>query len=486
MYNSFFRDKFEVNRVSRFGRSIRGPSAKPDSCDTVHRGYQCEPDISHSWGQYSAYFNVPTEISSDVPTGCHITFAQILSRHGGRDPTQGKSTLYAETIDKIKTYVQDFRGDFEFLADYSYNLGVDKLTAFGAQQMVNSGTAFFTRYKDLGLQSVPFVRASGQQRVIESAERFGHGFHQAKLSAGSPDDIQYPYDIIIIPEEPGSNNTLDHGLCTVFEENSHNVSRIAQSAFASTFMPSITDRLNTALPGANLTDQDSIFLMDLCPFETIASVSGSPSPFCRLFSPAEWKNYDYHQTLGKYYGYGPGNPLGPTQGTGFVNELVARLTGKAVRDHTSVNQTLDSNPATFPLNKTLYADFSHDNDMTAVFAALGLYSNTPNLSTSHTMTVEDMKGYSAARTVPFAARAFIEKMNCEEREEEMVRALVNGRVIPLETCGGDEWGRCGIAAFVESLSFAREGGRWDMCFVDGGSSGRGSGEMEMGNGAEVS
>ena len=466
MYKFFLWDKVKVNKLSRFGGSARGSATKPNSCDTVHQGYQCDPDISHSWGQYSAYFNVPTEISSDVPPGCHITFAQILSRHGGRDPTQGKSTLYAEIIHKIKSHVQEFRGDFAFLADYSYTLGADKLTAFGAQQMVNSGTAFFTRYKALGLQSVPFVRASGQERIIDSAERFDHGFHQAKIFAGSSEDKQYPYDIIIIPEEPGSNNTLDHGLCTAFEETNHNVSRVAQNTFISTFIPSITDRLNTALTGANLTDQESIFLMDLCPFETIASITGSPSQFCNLFSQVEWKKYDYHQTLGKYYSYGPGNPLGPTQGTGYVNELVARLTGKAVRDHTSVNQTLDSDPTTFPLDKTLYADFTHDNDMTAVFAALGLYSNTPKLSTSDMMTVEDMKGYSAAWTVPFAARAFIEKMNCDGAGEEMVRVLVNGRVIPLEMCGGDELGRCGIGAFVEGLTFAREGGRWNMCFID--------------------
>ena len=478
MYKFFSWDKVKLIKLSRFGGSDRGSVTTPNSCDTVHQGYQCDPDISHSWGQYSAYFNVPTEISSHVPPGCHITFAQILSRHGGRDPTQGKSTLYAEIIHKIQSHVQEFRGDFAFLADYSYTLGADKLTAFGAQQMVNSGTAFFTRYKALGLQSGPFVRASGQERVIDSAERFNHGFHQAKIFAGSSEDKQYPYDIIIIPEEPGSNNTLDHGLCTAFEETNHNVSRMAQSSFASTFIPSIRDRLNAALTGANLTDQDSIFLMDLCPFETIASMTGNPSPFCNLFSQAEWKKYDYYQTLGKYYGYGPGNLLGPTQGTGYVNELVARLTGKAVLDHTSVNQTLDSDPTMFPLDRTLYADFSHDNDMTAVFAALRLYNNTPKLSTSDMMTVEEMKGYSAARTVPFAARAFIERMICEGAEEEMVRVLVNGRVIPLEMCGGDEMGRCGIGAFVEGLTFAREGGRWDMCFVGG------DGEKEMGKGAQ--
>ena len=467
MYNTFFWDKVKVNIISRFGGSTQGSATKTESCDTVHQGYQCDPDISHSWGQYSAYFNVPTNISSDVPPGCHVTFAQILSRHGGRDPTQGKSTLYAETIDKIKTHVQDFRGDFAFLANYTYTLGSDKLTAFGAQQMVNSGTAFFTRYKALSLQSVPFVRASGQERVIESAERFDYGFHEAKIRTRGSEDEQYPYDIIIIPEEPGSNNTLDHGLCTAFEETNHNVSRTAQVTFASTFVPSITGRLNAALAGANLTDQESIFLMDLCPFETIASITGRPSPFCNLFSQAEWKQYDYYQTLGKYYGYGPGNPLGPTQGIGFVNELVARLTGKAVCDHTSVNQTLDSDPTTFPLDRTLYADFSHDSDMTAVFAALGLYNNTSKLSTSHMMTVQDMKGYSAAWTVPFAARAFIEKLKCEGAEEEVVRVLVNGRVIPLGMCGGDELGRCRIGSYEYIFKFEREGGRWDMCFVGG-------------------
>ena len=372
-----------------------------------------------------------------------------------------KTLAYAQVIEKIKIRTTVFRGKFSFLANYNYRLGSEQLTELGRQEMVNSGRAFFTRYEDLAKTLVPYVRASGQERVIDSAHMFNEGFRNAKTAAGGTED-ESPYNVTIISEAIGSNNTLNHGLCTAFESDS--IGSTAQNTYASVFATSITARLNTNLPNVNLTLSDTISLMDMCPFETVASSSSTPSPFCALFTPAEWKQYDYYQSLGKYYGYGPGNPLGPTQGVGYVNELVARLTSKPVVDHTSVNQTLDRDQDTFPLERMLYADFGHDNDMTAVFAALGLYNSTPPLSTEHAMTAEQTRGYSAAWTVPFAARAYFEKLQCKGKHEEMVRVLVNGRVLPMVSCGGDELGRCTLDAFVRSLSFAQAGGHWDQCF----------------------
>ena len=40
-----------------------------------------------------------------------------------------------------------------------------------------------------------------------------------------------------------------------------------------------------------------------------------------------------------------GNPLGRIQGVGYVNELLARLTGEPVQDHTTHNSSLE-----FPLD----------------------------------------------------------------------------------------------------------------------------------------
>jgi hypothetical protein len=41
-------------------------------------------------------------------------------------------------------------------------------------------------------------------------------------------------------------------------------------------------------------------------------------------------------------------PWGPSEGVGYVNELIARLTDSPVVDETSTNTTLDGNAETFP------------------------------------------------------------------------------------------------------------------------------------------
>ncbi|TVY80344.1 3-phytase A [Lachnellula suecica] len=444
--------------------AIVGWSQPTQSCDSVKDGYECRPEISRFWGQYSPYFAVESEIPTAVPDQCQITFAQILSRHGARDPTAGKTAQYNATIERIHASVESYSGDYAFIKDYNYSLGADQLTVFGQQEMINSGEKFYKTYKSLSRRNTPFIRSSGQDRVVESAQNWTQGFHAARIDDLSESNDGYPYNMVIISEATGSNNTLDHGLCTAFESGP-DTGDAAQATWISIFAPPITERLNKNLPGANLTATETINLMDLCPYNTVASPLGTLSPFCNLFTLSEWHSYDYLQTLGKYYGYGWGNALGPTQGVGFTNELIARLTNTPVDDHTSTNRTLDGEAATFPLGGRLYADFSHDNDMTAIFAALGLYNSTrPLLNTTREDTSETA-GYSAAWSVPFAARAYVEKMTCAGEREELVRVLVNDRVVPLETCGGDVLGRCGLGAFVESLGFARGGGKWDQCFV---------------------
>lgn len=395
-----------------------------------------------------------------------MTFAQILSRHGARDPTAGKSTAYGNIISRIHNSVAEYGSHYKFIKKYNYTLGADQLTDFGRQEMANSGMKFYKRYEHLTRTESPFVRSAGQYRVVESAQNWTSGFHQARVADKHSDTSDtYPYDIVVIPEGRDSNNTLSHELCTNFEHGEYSeVGGRAQATWVKIFVPPITARLNENLPGANLTGPETISIMDLCPFDTVADDNGKLSPFCHLFTRDEWHGYDYYQSLGKWYGYGNGNPLGSTQGVGFVNELIARLTGKPVEDHTNTNSTLDSSSKTFPLDRALYADFSHDNDMAGVFAAMGLYNSTEHLSNTTKATAQESNGFSASWTVPFASRMYVEKMSCGDSDEELVRVLVNDRVIPLQNCDADPLGRCKLSRFVDSLSFARGGGHWDSCF----------------------
>lgn len=286
-------------------------------------------------------------------------------------------------------------------------------------------------------------------------------------------DYNDGYPAILIPEDPSFNNTLSHDLCTSFESGQFSHGGLdAQAVFAETFVPPIQARINEDLKGVNLTSKEIIYLMDLCPFDTVdprdipGQYEAPLSPFCHLFTTSEWHSYDYYQSLGKFYGFAQGNPMGPTQGVGFANELIARLTNSPVIDHTSTNSTLDSSQKTFPTDKntTMFADFSHDNDMMAIYAALGLLNATKALDKENLQTIDEMAGYSTSRVVPFGARAYFEKMRCGGQEEELVRVLINDRVIPLQNCGADRLGLCKLGAFVDSLTFPRHDGHWDQCF----------------------
>ena len=304
---------------------------------------------------------------------------------------------------------------------------------------------------------------------MESAWNWTDGFRTAKEkdrdAKHEPDT--YPTVDVAIPEDDLSfNNTLSHGLCTAFESGAYSeVGDAAKSTWAGIFASRIRDQINRDLPGANLSIQETIFLMDLCPFTTVASPNGEISDFCELFSEQQWHQYNYYETLDKWYGYAHGNPLGPAQGIGFVNELIARMTNKPVKAVGSINATLDADHKSFPLGRQLYADFSHDNDMTTIFAALGLYNETTKLPTTTILEAKDASGFSAAWTVPFAARAYFEKLQCEGLKEESVRVILNDRVVPMKQCGSDSLGRCMLSKFIESLHFARTGGNWEQCFV---------------------
>jgi hypothetical protein len=209
---------------------------------------------------------------------------------------ESKTKLYKAVVEQLQANVPEFTGDYAFLADYEYTLGADELTQFGQQQMVNSGVKFYQRYEALASKNTPFLRSAGQARVVESARNWTQGYHAAKQvdrRARPRGDVTYPYEILEIPEDLGWNNTLNHEICTNFEEGG-DIADAAQEEWANIFAVPIRDRLNDDLPGANLSTIQTIYMMDLCPFNTVASDTGAISPFCSLFSEEEWLQYNYY------------------------------------------------------------------------------------------------------------------------------------------------------------------------------------------------
>ena len=201
-----------------------------------------------------------------------------------------------------------------------------------------------------------------------------------------------------------------------------------------------------------------------------------------------------------------------------INELISRLTGEPVRDETQTNKTLDENEATFPIGRDeeydevvvdrkkkrkikgrkMYVDFSHDNLMVAVYAALGLDFGVHG--DMHFELDGNKKGlikrdeskrnrYIASNLVPFASEMVIERMKCavrgayyRKREyETFVRILINDDLQPLPFCSGDKYTldeadeyknswqskyMCTLDDFVFSQAYSRGNGMgdWEKCF----------------------
>lgn len=402
---------------------------------------------------------------------------QILVRHGARYPGKAAQLSIKDTIRKIQVANKKgtLKGKYEFLNNFVYNPEKVALeTTFGVEQTKKSGRRFYKIYESLAKDNQPFTRSSGKERINDSAEEFLQGFNEAKGIALSPPDAPFTsrkedtsdfIDVEFQSKKAGVLNPLQYSGCAAFEKT-RRTRPISQEVWSRIFIPRIKHRLREELQGAKLDTTDVINLMNLCPFESVSSPEfdqGYLSPFCGLFSKDEWRDYDYMYSVGKWYSLGAGSFLGPTQGVGFSNELLARLRNEPVNDHTSTNQEINRDKKNFPLGRKIYADFSGDGQISTILAALGLYNATKSLSHFKRQGPTITKGFAASYTVPFAARTYFEKIECKKQKEPWVRVIVNDRIIPLSFCPRDDYGRCPLNIFYDKLDFVRNGGHWSIC-----------------------
>ncbi|KAG9317928.1 histidine phosphatase superfamily [Chiua virens] len=435
-------------------------SAEPVKITAPSLGFP--QSLEQSWAQQSPYFPAATYVVP--PSGCEITQVNLLQRHGARWPkkSQGKDMKASvKTIQNANSYSNP---NMTFITDYTYDLGTDDLVTFGAQQSFDAGEEHYVRYASLvSADIIPFVRASDSERVIESALNWTAGF------AYTSNQMVMPMLNVIISQS--GNDTLDDDMCP-----NAGSSDTQTTEWMNVFTPSIVTRLNSEAPGADLADSDVINLMMLCQFDTV--YNEAPSPWCNLFTADEFTDFEYYGDLDDYYSNGwvsvtlsphglltrffrYGATLGPVQGVGYVNELIARLTGQPVQDETQTNYTLDHNPTTFPLDLTFYADFSHDNEMVSIFSAIGLFPQAEPLNTT---SPNPDRTWVISNMVPFSGRLITERLTCDGVES--VRMLVNDAVQPLAFCDADEYGVCTLSNFVASQSFATSNGdgMWAQCY----------------------
>jgi hypothetical protein len=202
----------------------------------------------------------------------------------------------------------------------------------------------------------------------------------------------------------------------------------------------------------------------LCPYETVAF---GYSAFCDLFTYEEWQGFEYSIDINFAGGYYFQSPTGRAVGIGYVEEVLARLTSHTITSATAQdNITLDNNTVTFPLNQTLYFDFSHDTNIAAILTAFGLTQFAPLLSPT---AINPNRSLIVSHLQSFAARLDIEIIKAPQpvaanRTEvgttaytsgpptSYVHFIINQRTLPLgasfPACGNRTDGWCELQTFI--------------------------------------
>ncbi|KAJ3157314.1 hypothetical protein HDU89_002727 [Geranomyces variabilis] len=415
-------------------------------------------------------------IAEKLPVECTVDQVTLLSRHGMRYASAGTGRGTQAVVDRIRNATFDVRDPaLAFLKTHRYDLPVEQLTDWGRRDLVLAGQTFTERYATLiagNKKSVP-LRTTTQSRMFDSATSFAQGFTQAQPGTH--------LEWTVVPDaSPAFNTTLAVGTCKADKLGIYApVTNILPTQWAAVYVPPIAARLNAALPGLNLTDNEVMSLQSGCPFETVAH--NAVSPLCGIFTPSEWADYSYYQDLQQFTSAGYGGPLGRAWGVGWVNELLARLTDSPVVDHTSTNTTMDANPATFPLGRSVYLDFAHDTQLNSAIAVLGLLRDKEGVITGSARN-EDRK-WKIPSIAEMGGRLWVERVVCKSQPTArnkcspeaklngtFVRLVLNHAVLPLDiapcttnAARAKDAGLCMLNDFVESQSFARAGGSWVNC-----------------------
>lgn len=312
-----------------------------------------------------------------------------------------------------------------------------------------------------------------------------------------------PNPDVIIPEarksdklgQIASNNTLDVYTCLAFErdyrDNAQSPASTKTAVFAHNATATVRERLASKLgirrggskdrrgERIHLEPKQVLQLFSLCAFDTVARLDpygllydqpqrnkDAVSPFCGLFKPEEFASiYEETTNMEKDYGFAAHNPLHKALATPWLRELLARLEDRppVMTPPTSINTTLDKDQSTFPLPSSngprAFADFTHDNQLAPVIAALNLW--------------EDEDDWVTSLTTPFSGRLTIEKVECEQ-EDPLVRILVNdqpasvasGSWCPSTSNSSKYLGDrlCPLSAFLGTINWVDSANEWDQCY----------------------
>ena len=389
----------------------------------------------------------------------------MLHRHGSRYPTTGQAVVnFGKALGALVANgtAGNFTGALSFINQWSYGLGAEILVPVGRQELFDSGVTHYYDYAHLYNTSTKIIaRTTTQDRMLKSAEYFLAGFFGLSWTNNAT--------IEVIIEGNNYNNSLaGYDNCNNSNLAVGSQGNNATVAWEGVYLQNATARFNAMSPGFKWNTSDVYSAQTLCPYETVAY---GYSAWCDLFTYEEWQGFEYSIDLnfaGNNYFQ---SPTGRAVGIGYVEEILNRLQGHQLTQPTAqANITLDSMNSTFPLNQTLYFDFSHDTNIAAILTAFGITQFAPLLPEKGPIPTN--RSLIVSHLQPFGARLDIEiikaphpvaanRTNSANAYTDTkgptttyVHFIINQRTLPLgvsfPSCGNRTDGWCEVSTFLDT------------------------------------
>ncbi|KIK42032.1 hypothetical protein CY34DRAFT_166320 [Suillus luteus UH-Slu-Lm8-n1] len=398
----------------------------------VHDYFNIAQGVLNHLGSISPYHRArhhdASGIESELPIDCTVDQVMLMHRHGSRGPIGEHKYIeqLIQTLYDATDVIQDVElpHELEFLrAGYNSSLTPNNLTILGRKELFDHGVEFALKYPHL---TTDVILSSDSGRVVESARWFALGVF------GLDPDVR----IVTVNDKDDPVSWITPAPGPACPKFNYSFGRQATVTWGKHYLPLITDRLNTLLPGVGFTEDDIHGALFACAYDM---ASYGASPWCGVFQPDELVNFEYERDIlmDASCAYMLPDNMAALVGTVFVNKLIERFT----------NSKGDSRP--------LYLEFGHDVTILLALSALGLAKDDPPLSPDE---IRFGRRFRTSELTPFAANMVWEKFTCTTSYDgPQIRLILNDATMPLTICGqgmDPTYGTCSLDAFVNANHYS--------------------------------
>lgn len=313
---------------------------------------------------------------------------------------------------------------------------LEEITPQGKKDSKKVGKHLLARYPKL-VPTTKRIYADKKSRTQDTASAFAAVFPQK-------------VEVREINLDSSFHAQVPHKACDAFTKKPGNEE---QDVFTEHYTRPIITRLQKFSP-VELEKNDIVGMQQLCGYES--AINGKVSPFCGIFTDAEWMAYEYAWDMKYHAMVGPGNLLSPYLGFPWLNTTSQLMTKFHNPEHISGDDDVPDDDG-----QRFFISFTHREVPPFIATALGLFNSSNDAREEFpTDRINWSRSWRMADLIPFLGHIGIEKLTCTPFEhdevKEYIRVIANSSPRPIPACQDGPGASCSMDTFTDIVAAGME------------------------------